>query len=168
MKKINGAVSTAIETTPKIAQLSRGSDLAENVSQIDAFVKQDRSRAEQLQWLLSHCCSSGDLVEEVKKIYPKFDKPCMSKAKRSDQYGLEIRDDVLKHLWQTYAPEEYARRKRQSDGHKLTKRLYCRLPDEVYEQFIQKVREDGYADCNACLTALITDYLQTKGKGEEN
>lgn len=167
-EKESGAASAATETTPMTKNHNReGFDQTDNVPQKVEVVKSEWSRAAQLQWLFLHCGTSRELVEEIQKIYPKFDKTVLCKAKNPDAYGVEICDKALKHLWKTYAPEEYAKRKRHSDGHRLTKRLHCRLDDETYESFIGRSREDGYKDTNECLTALIKDYLSQNHKKEK-
>ena len=158
--KKSGAASAGTETTPEIKKPKRnGFDQIDNVPQKTVVVKSDWSRASQLQWLFLHCGSSRELVEEIQTLYPKFDKTVLCKAKNPEAYGVELCDEALKHLWQTYAPEEYAKRKRQSDGHRLTKRLQCRLEDDLYERFIEKSRADGYSNSNDCITDLIRDYL---------
>ncbi len=158
-EKESGAVSAATETTPEIAPQAESDDPAENVSQKGILVKQDRSRAAQLQWLLLHCGPSGKLIREIRQYCPGFDKSSLSKAKNSDTYGVELTEDVLNHLWQTFAPEEYAKRKRHSDSHRLTKTLRCRVDDVTHSRFIRKSREDGFKDTNESLIALILEYL---------
>ena len=154
-EKESGAASAATETTPKTKTTNRnGLDQTDTVSQKTEVVKSDWSRASQLQWLLSHC-NRRELVEEIQKIYPKFDKTVLSKAKNAESYGVELCDDALKHLWQTFAPEEYARRKRHSDGYRLTKRLHCRVDDETYEKFMAAVKDDGFKNANECLARLV-------------
>lgn len=159
-KKERGAVPAATETTPVIKNRdSDGFDQIDNLPQAEGIVKSERSRASQLQWLLSHTEGSRELVDAVQTIYPQFDKSLLSKAKNAERYGVEICGDALKHIWLTYAPEEYAKRKRHSDGHKLTKRLQCRLDDETYEKFMEKCHQYGFKDSNGFLVWLIRFYL---------
>ena len=160
-KKKNGPFPLPTETSPMEDStdsmiLSRDDNVPQNLG----LVKWDGSRAEQLQWLLSHTQAGKEIMATVQQSSPKFDKSCMAKAKRSNLYGVEIRGDILKKLWLTYAPEEYAKRKRHTDGHKLTKRLSCRLEDDVYEAFVQKCEADGYKDSNDCLKYLVSEYLK--------
>lgn len=160
-KKESGAASAATETTPKIKNRDQeGFDQIDNLPQAEGIVKSERSRASQLQWLLSHTEGSRELVDAVQTIYPQFDKSLLSKAKNAERYGVEICGDALKHLWLTYAPEEYAKRKRHSDGHKLTKRLQCRVDDETYAAFMKKCHKDGFKDANECLVCLIELYVE--------
>ena len=167
-EKQSGAASAATETTPVIKNHNRkGLDQIDNVPQKVEVVKSEWSRAAQLQWLFLHCGTSRELVEEIQKIYPKFDKTVLCKAKNPDAYGVEICDEALKHLWQTYAPEEYAKRKRHSDGHKLTKRLSCRVDDETYEKFIKICREEQFLSTNECLSYLVYKYVTEQYSEEE-
>ena len=160
-KKESGAAPAATGTTPLIENRNQeGFDQIDNLPQEDQIVKSERSRAAQLQWLLSHTEGSRELVDAVQTIYPRFDKSLLSKAKNAERYGVEICGDALKHLWLTYAPEEYAKRKRNSDGHKLTRRLQCRVDDETYEAFMRKCKDNGFKDANECLVRLIWLYVK--------
>ena len=159
-KKESGAASAATETTPLIENRNQeGFDQIDNLPQEDQIVKSERSRAAQLQWLLSHTEGSRELVDAVQTIYPRFDKSLLSKAKNAERYGVEICGDALKHLWLTYAPEEYAKRKRNSDGHILTRRLQCRVDDALYEEFIKECHKSGFKDTNECLVELVLYFV---------
>ena len=105
-KKERGAVPAGTETTPVIKNRdSDGFDQIDNLPQAGEIVKSERSRASQLQWLLSHTEGSRELVDAVQAIYPQFDKSLLSKAKNAERYGVEICGDALRHLWMTYRPE---------------------------------------------------------------
>ena len=161
-KKESGAASAGTETTPLIENRNQeGFDQIDNLPQEDQIVKSERSRASQVQWLLSHTEGTRELVDAVQTIYPRFDKSLLSKAKNAERYGVEICGDALKHLWLTYAPEEYAKRKRQSDGHKLTKRLQCRVDENLYEEFIEESHKCGFKDTNECLVELVLYFVST-------
>ena len=163
-KKESGAASAGTETTPLIENRNQeGFDQIDNLPQEDQIVKSERSRAAQLQWLLSHTEGSRELVDAVQTIYPRFDKSLLSKAKNAERYGVEICGDALKHLWLTYAPEEYAKRKRNSDGHILTRRLQCRVDEETYQQVRYKCEMDGFKDVNEFLYRLVRLYLSLSG-----
>ena len=159
-KKESGAASAGTETTPLIENRNQeGFDQIDNLPQEDQIVKSERSRAAQLQWLLSHTEGSRELVDAVQTIYPRFDKSLLSKAKNAERYGVEICGDALKHLWLTYAPEEYAKRKRHSDGHKLTRRLQCRVDEGLYEAFMKVCFERNFKDVNEALNVVIRFFL---------
>ena len=166
-EKVNGAASAGTETTPMNSDPTTSSEIADTLAQIPVLVK-GRTRSEELRHLHFSCnVPARELVSTVQTIFPKFDKTVLSKAENADKYGVEIGREAMKLLWETYAPEEYEKRKRHMDGHKLTKRLYCRLDDEAYEEFITRSREDGFKDSNECLTALIREYL-SKNHEKEN
>lgn len=161
-KNESGAAPAATGTTPLIENRNQeGFDQIDNLPQEDEIVKSERSRASQLQWLLSHTEGTRELVDAVQTIYPRFDKSLLSKAKNAERYGVEICGDALKHLWLTYAPEEYAKRKRQSDGHKLTRRLQCRVDENLYEEFIEESHKCGFKDTNECLVELVLYFVST-------
>lgn len=46
-----------------------------------------------------------DMVAIVQTLYPKFDKTMQSKCERGDEYGVNIRPDAMKALYERFAPE---------------------------------------------------------------
>lgn len=167
-EKESGAASAATETTPMTKTTNRnGLDQTDTVSQKTEVVKSDWSRASQLQWLLSHC-NRRELVEEIQKIYPKFDKTVLSKAKNAESYGVELCDDALKHLWLTYAPEEYAKRKRHSDGHRNRFRISCRMDAATYTELFWCTKQDGYKTMQDWIMDQIQKYIKEEIKTNVN
>ena len=165
MKQKKGAAPVAAETTPKPLKTKNGTetiishDPVENLPQNFPLVKYGRTRAEQLRRLhFTHNIPGNDLVHTVQKISPRFGKSELSKAENSESYGIEISADALKALWLFYAPEEYEKMKRQKDGHRLTKRLSCRVDDKLYD-LVQKYIKLERIDVNTFLNNLIIDYF---------
>lgn len=168
-KKERGAVPAATETTPVIKNRdSDGFDQIDNLPQADEIVKSERSRASQLQWLLSHTDGSRELVDAVQAIYPQFDKSLLSKAKNAERYGVEICGDALKHLRMTYAPEEYAKRKRHSDGHRNRFRISCRMDAATYIELFWRTKQDGYKTMQDWIMDQIQKYIKEEIKTNVN
>lgn len=159
MKQKNGAAPVAAETTPKTTPHANGCDPHKNVAQSFPFVKYGRSRAEQLRWLhFSKGVAGSDIVETVQAYAPKFGKSELSKTENPESYGIEISKDALTALWLTYAPDEYEMRKRTGDGHRLSKRLSCRVEDNVYT-LVQCYVKAEHMDVDTFLNKLIRDYF---------
>lgn len=65
-----------------------------------------------------------DMVAIVQTLYPKFDKTMQSKCERGDEYGVNIRPDAMKALYERFAPERLEPPKRTRHGqHRLTCRI---------------------------------------------
>ena len=157
-EKRSGAASAATETTPMNSGPTKSSEIADTLAQNSVLVK-GRMRSEELRHLHFSCgVSPVEMVETVRKIHPKFDRAALSKAENADSYGIEISREAMKLLWQTYAPEEYAKRKRHQDGHRLTKRLACRVDDELYGLVIRQIEAENI-DANTFLNNLIITFF---------
>lgn len=46
-----------------------------------------------------------EMVEVVRSIYPKFDKPLLSKCENGGVYGVQLKADAMKALRVAYCPE---------------------------------------------------------------
>lgn len=101
---------------------------------------------------------SQDMVDVVRAIYPKYDKPLQSKCEAPEVYGIELRRDARKALFQKYDPEGWEKHKRHTDGHRFKNRVQCRLDDETYRHFVAKYRADGFKTAQDCLVDLIRAY----------
>ena len=106
--------------------------------------------------------SPQEMVEIVQKNYPKYDKPLQSKCEHTEQYAVELTYPALKALYMEYDPETWAKYKRQTDGHRLTSRIYGRLPEEVYRRFVAQLHQDGYPTVQAWLTDHILAYINAR------
>ncbi len=89
--------------------------------------------------------SAKDMVTEVQKLYPKYDKTLQSKCENSCEYGVQLKPDAFDSILEKYAPELLAKAKYQRQGcHRLTHSVSARLEDELYSKFISAITEDGY------------------------
>lgn len=106
-----------------------------------------------------------EMVSVVKEIYPKYDKTMQSKCERGNEYGIQIRQDALEALYTKFDPGRLEKKK--DDGHKLKCRISCRLPDEVYAELQQFIKEDGYKTTQDWLTYIVKKYIENKHKSKE-
>ena len=100
--------------------------------------------------------SAKEMVAEVRKIYPKYDKVLQSKCEHGDVTGIELRKDAMNALVSKFAPEL---QKKKKDFHRLTRRISVRLENDVYDRFVRRLAADGYATNQDCLTALVNSYI---------
>lgn len=108
-----------------------------------------------------------DMVAVVRELYPKFDKPMLSKCENGDSYGVNIRPDAIEALYSRFAPEILERKRRaKSGGHRLTCRIYGRLENDDYAALQQYIKADGYATMQDWLTAVVRQYLREKTEAE--
>lgn len=104
-----------------------------------------------------------EMITVVREIYPKYDKMLQSKCEHGDEYGVDIRYDAMDALLAKYAPELLeAEKRRRRGGHKLTKRIACRLEDDEYDRLVKYVKEDGFDQMNAWLVFTVRQYLKKK------
>ena len=103
-----------------------------------------------------------DMVDVVRRIYPKFDKSLLSKCE-SDAYGAELPEDALQALYAAFAPEAVQTKKRSHSGKNLlTCRITARLPNDVYELLQQRIRANGYDTMQSFLSDMVKEYLKTE------
>lgn len=99
-----------------------------------------------------------DMVTVVQKIYPKYDKTMQSKYENGDEYGVSLRPDAMKALYEQFAPERLTK-KPKKDNHRLKGRVSCRLEDADFTALQQRMGRDGYTTAQNLLTALVHRYL---------
>lgn len=110
---------------------------------------------------LSHSIPARDMAETVQQIYPRFDRYLLSKCEASEVYGVQIKTDALKALYQKYAPGEWEKRKRR-DGHKNQCRIYCRMDEATYKSLIAQIRQDGFKTVQDWMLDQIQAYINAR------
>lgn len=111
---------------------------------------------------ISRNIPAKDIVEVVKRIYPKFDKTQLSKCESND-YGSELPEDALQALYTAFAPELLTPKKRRRSGrNRLTSRISARLEDDVYSELQQRIRADGYETMQSWLSDAVKHYLKER------
>ena len=109
---------------------------------------------------LNYSIPMDDLVAELRPMYPKLDKPLLSKA-INEGYGVELRPDAIKTLGEKFDPEGWDKR-REKDRHKSKNSARCRLTDEEAEAFTAAWQAAGYKTANACVHDLILKFLRER------
>lgn len=139
--------------------------LSDSISQKSEKIKPNPLR----DLRLSKSIPPKEIVDFVREIYPKYDKMLQSKCEHGDTYGIALRTDAMDALIKKYAPEqlEAIKRKRRG-GHRLTKKITCRLEDDEYEKLIKYTHEDGFDQMQAWLTWVVRNYLKKKAGKEQN
>ena len=105
--------------------------------------------------------AAKDMVKTVRALYPKYDKQLQSKCEHGEEYGIDLKPRAMDALLEKYAPELLARERYIRGGcHRLSRKVMCRLEDDVYDALIEKIEEDKFGTVQNCLTALIKNYLK--------
>lgn len=105
-----------------------------------------------------------DMVDVVRKIYPKFDKSLLSKCE-SNSYGAELPEDAMQALYAAFAPEAVQPEKKNHSGKNLlTCRISARLPNDVYELLQQLIRSNGYETMQSFLADMVSNYIKENSK----
>ena len=114
---------------------------------------------------LSRKIPAKEMVEEVRTIYPKYDKALQSKCERGEIYGISLRPDAMAALYARFAPELAPGRKTvRKDTHRLTCRISARLETSDYEQLQRLVIADGYKTMQDWITAVVKEYIAKAGE----
>lgn len=117
--------------------------------------------AEELRKLrVSKQIPAKDMVAVVQTLYPKYDKTVQSKCENGETYGVSIRPDAMKALYERFAPERLEPPKRTRHGqHRLTCRISCRLENEDYEALQQLIEASGCATVQEWLTGIVRGLI---------
>ena len=118
-------------------------------------------KADELRELrISRKIPAKDMVAVVQELYPRFDKPMLSKCEHGDECGVSIPDDALDLLYARFAPDLQASiQNRKKDRHKLPCRISARLPEWLYEALQQRMRADGYVSAQNWIYTAVINYI---------
>ena len=118
--------------------------------------------AEELRDLrISKQIPAKEMVAVVQNLYPKYDKTVQSKCENGETYGVSIRPDAMKALYERFAPERLEPPKRARHGkHRLTCRISCRLENEDYEALQQLIAASGCATVQDWLTGIVRELIR--------
>lgn len=111
--------------------------------------------------------SMDEVVDTVRTLYPKFDKPLLSKCKATEKYGVILAQDAMDRLYDRFLPKEEpqkpdapAKPKTRHGQHRLNCRISCRLPDTDYQRLQERIRADGFSTMQDWLADIVCDYLK--------
>lgn len=102
-----------------------------------------------------------EFADFVRKRYPLFDTPLLCKCENSRNYGVTLLPEIYDSLIAEFVPElipviQYERGGR----HSRRCRVSGRLPDNVYEKFVEKIRLDGFETVQAWIEYSVITYLK--------
>lgn len=130
---------------------------------------QEKINTEPLRDLrLSRNISTGDMVQTVRALYPKYDRYLKSRCEHSAEYGVVIRPKAIEALLEKFAPDLLeAERKRRNSFHRLKRRIACRLADEEHEALLRYMKDEGFDTTQARLSFHVKHYLKSKRNAKE-
>lgn len=109
---------------------------------------------------------NAEMVALIKKSYPGFDKPLLSKCSNSERYGVELVPEAMKILLKRFGqeqPTEKPQKQQAGERHRLTCRISARLPDADYQALQRQLKADGYKTMQAWLADVVRQCLKQKG-----
>lgn len=104
-----------------------------------------------------------DMVSEVRRYYPRYDKHLQSKCEHSSLYGIRLCDDAMDALIRLYAPEELPPEKK-PDHRSLPCRISCRMTVMDYNLLMDRIRADGFQTTQDWLLSHLRQVLKSKGE----
>ena len=107
----------------------------------------------------------SDVVSTVQGLYPKFDKPLLSKCRHGDQYGVMLRPDALDAILTAYAPG--LRNAPRRDVRTKTRRIQCRLSDTAYRALQRAISASGLTVQRWIEDMVLNLINQTSAKESE-
>lgn len=112
---------------------------------------------------------ANDMVDTVRALFPKYDKPLQSKCEHGDEYGVNLKPKAMDALLAKYAPELLAKEKHRRDGcHRLKCKVSCRLEDDEYAKLIKFIKAEGFDTMQSWLAFKIRRYLMAQEGKEKN
>lgn len=102
-----------------------------------------------------------DMVDCVRKVYPKYDKVLQSKAEHGEEYGIDLRSDAMHALLAQFAPERLRRpqQPRRTKPYRISARL-----DERLFGLLQQAKQRSGKTMQDFLEMIVADYLKMKGE----
>lgn len=108
---------------------------------------------------VTHGINAWDMVDEVQKRYPKYDRTLHTKCERGDEYGVELKDDAMLAICERFMPEECTKKPKKRDSHRLTYRIYGRLTKTAYTALQRQIKADGFDSVQSWITYAVQRYL---------
>ena len=102
----------------------------------------------------------------IQKTYPSIDKPLLSKCCNPDKYGASLDYALIESVIRQAAPEVWEKYKRHTDGHRNKRRIYIRVPDDLFDELTAAMKEDSFASFQEWGYAQILNYLLERRSNE--
>lgn len=99
---------------------------------------------------VKHGVNARDMVGEVQKRYPKYDRTLHTKCERGDEMNA---------VCERFMPEKKPSEARKRDFHRLTYRIYGRLTKAAYTSLQRQIKADGFASVQSWITYAVQKYL---------
>ena len=104
-----------------------------------------------------------DMVNIVRRYYPRYDKHLQNKCEHSSLYGIRLCDDAMDALIKRYAPEDLVPEKK-PENRNLPCRISCRMTAGDYTLLMDRIRADGFQTTQDWLLSHLRRYLNLKGE----
>lgn len=143
------------ENAPKTsAKVNGAGEAGTDKSASPSMVSQKKGKVNLLQSIrVLNDIPAAEIVENVRTIYPKFDKPLLSKCEHGDEYGICLKRDAMELLVGKYVAV------RTVDNRRLKCRVSCRLTDEDYSTLRKVQKDNGFQTMQLLLTFIIRNYI---------
>ena len=87
-----------------------------------------------------------EMVAVVRELYPRFDKPLLSKCEHGDDYGIDLREDAIEalrvHFGGNVVPE--ANKRTHKENRRKPVRCYCRMEKTSHAALQRAIKAKGY------------------------
>jgi len=103
-----------------------------------------------------------DQIAAVRSLYPGFDGPLLSKCRRGQRYGIQMREDALDLLCMMFAQDAQKRPKK--PRRRKPNRVSCRLSDAVFDRLQVLITASGLT-VQAYLEEIILRTIINEAKG---
>ena len=114
---------------------------------------------------VSEKLSAKELVEYIKELCPGYDQALQHKCEHGRKYGITLRREAFNAVAEKFFPDRIKEiRRKRNGGHKLTKHIQCRLPDETYEKMLFFIDRAGYSTVQDWLTVIVQRYIAQEEK----
>lgn len=110
---------------------------------------------------LKKCLKGSDMVEVVRELYPKFDKSALSKCENGDVYGVDLRRDATKLLFERFDPEK-AENAALSSSNSRGYQIRCRIPRSE-SALLQQALTANHTTIQAWMSEIIRNYIKRGG-----
>ncbi|MDD2429692.1 MAG: hypothetical protein PHQ85_08930 [Eubacteriales bacterium] len=105
---------------------------------------------------------AADIVSAIRSKFPRYDKTLQSKCERTEVYGVQLAVEGAEILSRTFKPINGPFQAKTPDRHRFTRRISCRLPEDVFCELQLYVQSEGHGTMQDWLSSKIHMYLRNK------
>lgn len=121
-----------------------------------------------------------EAVKVIKKEFPSFDQPALSKCLKPEKYGMVLHPhgymELAKYVKFDIAPQAETTEvavqptetvvRRKPDNRKYNNRISGRVPDELYKRLQELMEEKGYRSMQEWIYEMVCMFVREAGNGE--